>query len=307
MTALAASPLRAWYRRQWVLVTGASGVIGTVLLEQLAGLGPVVTVGFARRPADAGTTAAWQVGDLRDERALRAAIAGASLVFHLAAAKRPGQDDLSTVNVDGTSALLRACELERPAVIFASTACVYAASERARTEDAAVGPTGPYAESKLAAEALVRGYAQRFAAPALIARLSNVYGGRIEADTVVGTAMRQAGQPVLRLRDLRPVRDFIHVRDVAEALLRLAPLAAATCPIVNVGTGVARVVVEAAGGDGARPTIQGLCTGPCAPDTLVLDSGRLRALTGWAPAITLRAGIADVLQRARAAQIVPAP
>src|SRR5207248_2697865 len=84
-------------------------------------------------------------------------------------------------------------------------------------------PTSFYAATKLAAEALLQGYACDFDVAVDVVRLGNVYGFGAPSDTVPSILLRQAvqGEP-LRVKTLRPIRDFIYVRDVAEGMVRLA-------------------------------------------------------------------------------------
>jgi UDP-glucose 4-epimerase len=307
--------LRAFFAPHRVLVTGGSGVIGQQLLRRLRVLRPAALVSYSRTAQRVPDGVLAVAGDVCDERTLATAATGASIVFHLAGCKRTAAGESGArANVEGTAALLRVCEPTRPLVVFTSTAYVYAAAPGRRGEDDAVDGASAYASSKLAAETLVRRYSAVHAAPALVARVANVYGGRVEPETVVGAALAQARDAELRFRDLAPVRDFLHVRDAAEALVRLAPVATSGCPIVNVGTGVGSSVAALAeevaawrGRTGPRPRIAGGTTADRATDTLVLDIGRLRALTGWAPAITLRDGLADALERICGAPASMAP
>lgn len=296
-----------WFGAQRIVVTGGTGTIGRVLMEQLQGLSPARLVSYARSttPMPAGVEVI--TGDLLDEATLAGAVNQASLVFHLAGCKRNSATDTEAcriVNVTGTTRLLRACEHAGATVVMTSTAYVYGAAQESYTEDAPVGPASPYAQSKVTAELLVRDYARRSHGHALIARLANVYGGATEPDTVIGAALAQAGHAELRFRDLSPVRDFVHVRDVAAALLRLAPCASVACPVVNVGTGIGTSVDELANQladliarRGKRPRVSATAAGGHRVDRLVLDIRRLRDLTGWSPAVTLRSGLAELLER----------
>ena len=302
-----ADDLLSWYRRQHVVITGGSGAIGRELGEQLSAWRPASLATGGRVDSDAVTTLhrRWEITNPAD---VAAVVGDASVVFHLAGCKRAdtkGDEECHRTNVDGTAAVVAACRRRRPVLVLASTAYVYRRTSRPLRECDELGPEGAYATSKLEAERLVRSYAEHDGGPALVARLSNVYGSPLDGDTVVSAALRQAAQGEIRLRDLRPVRDFLYVRDAAEALVRLARLASTACPIVNVGTGVgssvaelARTIVAGARRFGHAPVLsEGQTTDPAADDQLVLDISRLRTLTGWAPTVALGEGLAVALQR----------
>lgn len=169
-------------------------------------------------------------------------------------------------------------------------------------------PVSVYAASKLAGEAVIQGYAANYELSCDIARLSNLYGASFGAETVIGRALRQvvSGEPIA-LRNLEPVRDFIHADDVVEALVRLAAAGddRSGCRIVNVSTNqgvsvremaqaLANIAVEQ--GWGYPEIVQ---TGDSRDELvprLILDNSRLRELTGWMPRITLQQGLRVALQ-----------
>lgn len=96
-----------------MLVTGAAGLVGTHACRELARRGWKVRA-LVRDPAKAASRLAelkveLRVGDVRDERALAAALEGASAVVHLAAiAIERGSDSYDSTNTDATLTLLRA-------------------------------------------------------------------------------------------------------------------------------------------------------------------------------------------------------
>ena len=304
-------PTRDWWAGRQVCVTGGSGLIGRSVIERLSLLGPARIASFGRTSAvDTPRTVVSMTGDVCDPVSVAAAVNGCSVVIHLAANKRrSGNDgaDHTRPNVDGTGSVLRACAAAGVEVIlYTSTAYVYAQDDRSPIDE--TQPTAhasSYASSKLAAERLMQQHAQRQGARILIARLANVYGSEPDPDTVIGRGVRQALETAIVFRDLSPVRDFIHVRDAAEALVRLAPHAAADCPIVNVGTGVgtsvrevAEIVADWAARTHDRPRIEAeRHHSPAYMDRLVLDNRRLHALTGWSPEIPLTEGVNQALEQ----------
>src|SRR5262245_30286130 len=95
-----------------VLVTGASGFIGTALLPRLAAAGHCLRV-LCRRPLLGGPPRVEVVlGDLVDERSVATAVDGADAVVHLGAATSAGRVDPALayrVNVGGATTLIDAC------------------------------------------------------------------------------------------------------------------------------------------------------------------------------------------------------
>jgi nucleoside-diphosphate-sugar epimerase len=162
-----------------VLVTGASGALGRLLVALLGRRGWRTRALVHDRPAESADEA--MTGDLSDVASLARAVEGAGAVVHLAAvthARRPR--DYERVNVEGTSALLDAARRE-------DVARFVHVSTRAASEHG-----GAYSVSKLRSEELVRGSGLPFA----IVRLPEVYGagGGEGVDRMLDLAAR--GRPV---------------------------------------------------------------------------------------------------------------
>jgi UDP-glucose 4-epimerase len=209
-----------------VLLTGATGLVGTRLLPRLAEAGFDCRA-LVRRDVDLppGTTAVR--GDLGNPGSLREAVEGVDAVVHLAALFRTGDEDaIWRANRDGTRHLVDAVKAHAPQARFvmASTGNVYDADAlRPGREDDAATPKAAYPASKLAAEALLRESGLTW----VILRLPSVYGdgdGHIEAI------------PALAQRfGLHPAHTYsvAHHRDVAIAI-RLALTGAMDGRIVNI-------------------------------------------------------------------------
>lgn len=288
-------------------VTGAAGRMGSRVAAALRRRGAAV-VAFDRQavPAEAGLRTV--SGELSGADALRRALEGCTRVFHLAALALPADSFARPgayfrVNATGTFALLEACrDAGVRRVVFTSSCLVYGTPLRQPVpEDHPLDPCSPYAASKVAAETALVAYAGACGFSVDIARLGNLYGAQDPPETVVGRALGQArrGGPV-RLRSLRPVRDFLHVDDAVEALVRLAEAGDEPgARVTNVGSGrgvsvgelaetLCRVVAEEGG-----PRLEVVEEGPERPgtDQLVLDVGRLTARTGWRPELALAEGL----------------
>jgi len=231
------------------------------------------------------------------------------LVFHLAAlvdAQRSHQDPLGffEINGKGVACVMEACRRAGvQKIVYTSTSHVYGIPrEVPNTEDHPTVPLSVYAASKLAGEAAVVGFAASFGIDSVIARLSNIFGGYSSPNTVVGRAVEQAasGKPI-ELRNLSPVRDFIHVSEVVEALVRLSAIdLISETRTVNVSSGngvsvgeMATVVAEIAFEEGLeRPQVLETDTETQDPiPAMVLDHRRLEQITGWTPSMSLKEGL----------------
>jgi UDP-glucose 4-epimerase len=166
-----------------VLLTGATGLVGSRLLPRLAEAGFDCRA-LVRRDVDLPTGTTAVRGDLGDPGSLREAMDGVDAVVHLAALFRTGDEDaIWRANRDGTQHLIDAVKAHasQARFVMASTGNVYDADAlRPGDEDDNATPTAAYPASKLAAEALLRDSGLTWA----VLRLPFVYGdgdGHIEA------------------------------------------------------------------------------------------------------------------------------
>jgi CDP-glucose 4,6-dehydratase len=299
-------------------VTGAHGVVGRWLVEALLarGAGVSLLVRTPDRPSALALDGLEQrctlvPGDVADPVRLQAALDGCDAVFHLAAQSIVGEALRSPLptfetNVRGTWNVLEACRLagvER--VVVAASDKVYGPQTRTPyREDSELEAFYPYDVSKACVDLITRSYFRTYGVPVAVARMSNVYGpGDLERSRLVPELVASvvAGRtPVIR-SDGSPERDFLFAEDAAAAYLAIADAVAAGAgagEAFNVGGDrphavreVAELLVEVAGADLA-PDYRGKGVPAGEIDRQWLDSGKLRALTGWAPRVGLREGLA---------------
>ena len=162
-----------------VLVTGATGFIGSNLLKKLHGKYEVAIL--ARENSDlsriSGMYASVFKGDITDRKSVENAMKGCNAVMHLAACVRSGDERLNrTVNVEGTRNVIDACKISGVKdIVYLSTVNVLATAK------------GAYGRTKEEAEALVMssGLRARVIMPTL------VYGkGGKEFEKLVGLTDR---------------------------------------------------------------------------------------------------------------------
>lgn len=167
-----------------VLVTGATGFIGSHLVGRLLARGDAVRAlvspaGDARSLESSGVEIARS--DVRDASAVERAVAGCDIVYHLAAHRtrtRAPEGVLRGVIVDGTENVARAALRSGVTRLVAcSAARVYGTvRDRAITEETALRPDSPYARSRVLAEQVVRTLHERDGLPGVVARIGPVLG-----------------------------------------------------------------------------------------------------------------------------------
>lgn len=168
-----------------VLVTGATGFVGSHLTEKLIRSGVNVRC-LVRDPGRlrwlSGLNVSTVTGDCTESRVLDRAVEGTSIVYHLAGlTKARYAREYYEVNHQGTANLLRACERSAPAlrkfVLVSSLAAAGPGREgQPKTEHAEPAPVSDYGRSKLLAEQETLRFRDRF--PVVILRPSAVYGPR---------------------------------------------------------------------------------------------------------------------------------
>ena len=290
-----------------ILVTGGTGYVGRELVARLARdtrgelhvVDNLASGAHRVRAVDLERLTLHRV-DLRDSMAVAALLRtlAPSLVFHLAAvhyipACEAAPGDAISINVAGTVNLLHAA-VDRPKFVFASTAAVYSPSERPHLEACDnIGPVDIYGLTKLQAEGYVEYFHRLGKVDAVIVRLFNVIGPGETNPHLVPAIIRQIsrGERRVRLGNLFPRRDYIHVADVAEGFIRLAQVhREQPFPLVsNLGTGrtfsVREIVDRIADAAAVQLEIEQDPQRIRANDRPMLcaSTDLLRALTGWLP------------------------
>ncbi len=215
-----------------ILVTGASGLLGRMLLDRLRGNGESVRVLVRRRSPDLERLPAVQVvyGDLGDPEAVDRAIAGVQLVYHVGATMR-GRSwaDFEAGTVCGTSNVVHSClkhDVERLVHVSSVTVLDYAAqSPHAVVDETAPLETypekrGSYTRAKVLAERIVVDASRRRGLHAVIVRPGQIVGPGCESVSPYGT-IALAGRWIA-IGSGRLTLPLVHVNDVVEGLLTAA-------------------------------------------------------------------------------------
>jgi len=238
------------------LVTGGAGFIGHHLVGALLAEGHDASViddyrtGSPERLAPFRDRIRLIEGDIRDAKAMDAAVEGAEVVLHEAALPSVARSIIdprltADINVNGTiEVMLAAARAGVRRVVLAGSSSVYGSSPvLPRREDQAPDPRSPYATSKLAAEYLVHQLGELLRVETVVLRYFNIYGpGQDPASEYsavvprfISAALR--GERPLVHGDGTQSRDFTHIDNVVLANLRAADAPAASGLTVNIGCG----------------------------------------------------------------------
>lgn len=217
-----------------VLVTGGSGFIGLNCVSEFLNKGVEVHVMDVDMPSKNHPlinhmNLSWFLGSILDKDIVDNAMKGCDAVVHLAAQssvpesmKNP--DRTMAINLDGTKNIhSSALKYGVSRIVFASSAAVYGAPESLPlTEDSPCSPQSPYGQSKFDAERfLMNQESSHLSSIAL--RFFNVYGatpygrGRGVIPSIFDEINNN--QRCVLFGEGKQTRDFVHVRDVVQAIL----------------------------------------------------------------------------------------
>ncbi|MER7014685.1 NAD-dependent epimerase/dehydratase family protein [Saccharopolyspora sp. NPDC000359] len=240
------------------LVTGAAGFIGSHLVEQLladghqvVGLDDLSTGRRLNLPVE-HPDLRFVRGSILDAGLVDEVMAGADVVFHLAAAVgafviQDRTREAMLTNVHGTENVLDAALRHGTRALIASTSEIYGKNTKVglvEGDDRIIGSPlksrWTYAEAKAIDESLTCSYVRELGLRAVIVRLFNTVGPRqsgrygMVIPRMVGQALQ--GRPLTIFGTGRQIRCFCHVADVVPALVRLVLLDRAQGMAVNLGS-----------------------------------------------------------------------
>ncbi len=285
-----------------VLVLGGTGFMGSEIARAFVAMGSSVTVVGRHDPGGrcAGLAGAELVlGDAGDPLVLSPLVDRVDHVVHAVGSMLPKESNASPAEDTATTlpAILSLLELLRfrPGVgltYLSSGGTVYGNPTQVPvSERASCDPTTSYGVVKLAAEKYIGMYAMLYDMRTRILRIGNTYGpfqpaGRSQGIVGAFLAAARDGTPVRVFGDGSMVRDYVHVSDVAYAVVELARRPEGP-RVVNLGSGVGHTVLDVVD-IVSRVTGVGLAVEHF-PDrgfdvrAIVLDVGVLSGLVAWDP------------------------
>jgi nucleoside-diphosphate-sugar epimerase len=306
------------------LVTGATGEVGSHVTARLLADGVAVRALCRSRSDALPPEVEVAPGDLTAPRTLERALAGMDAVVHCAALLGGGGRALhARINVEGTRALLAAAQRARVGrLVHLSTIAVYGRKGDGQVVRPADGYDpfpelrDDYAWSKIGAERWVHLYRVHGRLDTVVLRPGIVYGGR--RDFVARVARRAAGPLLVVLGSPGMLLPLVHVRDVAEAVVRaLRTRSTPDEPLDLVGPGMPTQAEYLARRDAARgahvvpvyvpaarllrriaglagpPAVRGLAYRLAwATQSVRYETGPLAQALGWCPGTELPQGLA---------------
>lgn len=310
-----------WHSRP-VLVTGASGLVGSWLVKRLMELerpgNEVVCLVRDWVPqSELVRSGLFQKvravrGDIRDAGLIERILGEYEIdtVFHLAAqtiVPIANRNPLSTFesNIQGTWALLEACRrspLVKQIVIASSDKAYGSQQKLPYDESMPLQGCHPYDVSKSCADLLAQSYAKTFGLPVVITRCGNFYGGgdlnwnRIIPGTIRSVLFGE--RPIIRSDGLY-IRDYFYVEDGVHAYLTLASKLAADRSLIgeafNFSNEIQITVLDLV------KRILELTGSQLKPDVLnqasneirhqYLSAEKARRVLGWAPLFNIEQGM----------------
>jgi nucleoside-diphosphate-sugar epimerase len=296
-----------------VLVTGASGFIGSHLTRRLVNEGAVVhgltsTVSsvYPARLLDIRESITLHEASLDDRGAMEllADDVKPEYVFHLGAYTHVGKswnrvDECIQTNIQGTVNLLMAVERTGfTRFLNTGTSEIYGDIEVPFREDATVHPISPYSVSKHAAEEYCRLFADARSLPLVRVRPFNAYGPMQSPDRVIPEIISRAvqGQP-LKMTQGTQTREFNYVEDLADGFVALATAPGIDGDLFNLGCGrevsmrdIAITILKLMG-DPITPEFGALPERPIEIYRMHADVTKTKERVGWESTISLEDGL----------------
>ncbi|OGG11943.1 NAD-dependent dehydratase [Candidatus Gottesmanbacteria bacterium RBG_13_45_10] len=304
-----------------VLVTGGLGFVGSNLAIELVKQGAKVTVVDNLTPQQGGNlfnidpiknNITINFSDIRDRLAIAQLVQGKEYIFHLA---RQTDHILSQtdpfpdidVNIRGTTIILEACKHYNPRVrfIYIGTRGQYGhAVKLPVSESAPTNPKGMYEITNLAAEKIIGIYNDIHGIPAIMLRLTNIYGPRSQMKHdhygIVNWFIRLAmeGKTIPIFGDGTLKRDILYIYDATDAIMACATNKRCYGEIINVGkphpetlAALVKTIVGVAKRGSYTFTEFTKERAAQEPGDFASDITKITSLTGWKPKTTLEAGI----------------
>jgi UDP-glucose 4-epimerase len=238
-----------------VLVTGGAGFIGYHLCSKLSQLTDDLTIydnlssGLMKNVKDV-SIAKFVRGDILDVKTL-CGLPRSDLIYHLAAQVVVGYSmenplvDFET-NAKGTLCVLEKARKDDAKVVFASSAAVYGNPTVFPTpESYGFHPFSCYGLSKVVGEEYCQMYREQYGLDIVITRFANVYGLRCHG--VIHDFLDKLAKNPNKLEIIgtgKQCRDFVHVSDVVEALVKVGSEDYVNGQVYNLGLGKTTSIID---------------------------------------------------------------
>jgi GDP-4-dehydro-6-deoxy-D-mannose reductase len=219
-----------------ILVTGASGFIGENLISKLHS-SEYEIIKLTSSSGDVADKSTWSNFESAD------------ILIHLAGStfvpdswNNPAS--FLKTNFHGTVCALDYCREHNARLVYLSSYLYGNPIKLPISESAPLVANNPYALSKKLAEEVCRFYSDFYGVKVTIFRPFNVYGPGQSEQFLIPSVINQArAGNVIRVKDLQPKRDYIHIEDLVDAIIK-AVATPLDFDVFNIGTGVSYSVAE---------------------------------------------------------------
>jgi len=305
-----------------IIITGATGFIGSHLTEYLVGKGFNV-IAFDRY--NSNNNWGWLeqskykndfqviLGDIRDYDSVSKAMNGCDAVFHLAALIGIPYSYVSPLayirtNIEGTYNILEAAKnLKLKQVLITSTSETYGTAQYVPIDEKhpLVGQS-PYSASKIAADQLAISYFKSFELPVKLVRPFNTYGPRQSARAIIPTIISQMlnGKSEIELGSLTPTRDLTFVKDICAGFEEIYKSEILFGEVTNIGMKteisigeLTKLIAKTMNLEVAIKSLaERIRPENSEVERLFCDNTKLLKHTSWKPNYTLEQGIGEVIE-----------
>jgi UDP-glucose 4-epimerase len=301
------------FKGKKVLVTGGAGFIGFHLTKKLSTLTDDLTIyddlssGKMENVKDV-STAKFVKGDILDLKTL-CSQPKTDLIYHLAAqvvvpySMENPLIDFET-NAKGTVSVLEKARKDDAKLVFASSAAVYGNPTVFPTpETYGFHPFSCYGLSKVVGEEYCQMYHEQYGLDIVITRFANVYGLRCHG--VIHDFLDKLTKNPNKLEIIgtgKQSRDFVHVSDVVDALLKVGTKESANGKVYNLGIGKTVTILELADMMlkilGLKGKTEVTTTGVSWQGDVTkiwFDNSKAKKELNWNPKVTLEDAIKEVI------------
>jgi NAD dependent epimerase/dehydratase len=309
-------------RGEKILITGATGFIGSHLTELCTELGYVVKAFDRYNPnnhwgwlEDSHFKNDIEVvlGDIRDYDSVYNSLKGCDAVFHLAALIGIPYSYVSPLayirtNIEGTYNVLEASRhLGIRDILITSTSETYGTAQyNPIDENHPMVGQSPYSASKIAADHLAISYNRSFDLPVKIVRPFNTYGPRQSARAVIPTIISQIldGKKEIRLGNITPTRDLTFVKDTCMAFIDIYRTDALIGQTTNIGMSeaisignLAKLIARLMDKD-IKIISENERERPVKSEVqrLICDNAKIYKFTSWKPNYSLEMGLKETIE-----------
>jgi len=301
------------------LVTGGAGFIGSNMVRFLLDKGQKVRVldnfetGKHENLAEVAGKIELIEGDIRDMAAVKRAVNGAEVIYHLAAlgsVPRSIKDPATThdVNVNGTFNVLMAARDEKvKRIVFSSSSSVYGQSKvLPQHEELPLAPISPYGATKAIAEIYFRSFYETYGVQSVCLRYYNVFGPRQDPTSQYAAAIPLFVSALMRDKpptifdDGEQSRGFTYIENVMQANWLAANAKETHGEAANISTKnavtvntVVNTIRKLLGKENIKPVYV-----PPRPGDIkhsLADVKRAKELIGYVPFVSFEEGIAKAI------------